>query len=194
MLVSAGNFAFCIWRLLRRVTVIFLEVFFKNSRILEFSISEFQDPGVFNLKTPGSWSFCLNSKCCLLIMKRFHNFYDVIVLGVNKACLFRSWTLFLFWILVATCNYHFWWIFFQNSRTLEFWDWKLQDPGVLRSKTPESWRFWKMLHQKWWFHVATIILYKNKVHDRNRHALLPGKGYYSKKYFIFWLFRDTISR
>jgi len=51
---SGCKLNFCLRCLLRSAIVIALEVFFKNSTILEFSISKFQDPEVFNLKTPGS--------------------------------------------------------------------------------------------------------------------------------------------
>jgi len=138
---SGRELCFCVRYLLRLVIITFLEGVFRNSRILEFSISKLKDPGVFDLKTPGSWSFWFqNSRILeflfqlemlslsnenipsLLLWYRFED---------NKVCLFRSRTLFLYTMLVATCNRHFSWSIFQ----------KLQDPGVFDLRIPGSWSF-----------------------------------------------------
>ena len=48
-----------------------------------------------------------------------------------------------------------------------------------------------MPHKKWWLYVVSCYLYKNNVHDRIKHALLPPKRLQSRKGDIFSLFRGS---
>ena len=165
----------------------------KNSRILEFWDWKLQDPGILRSKTPGSWSLrkMLREKWRLHIVTS--TVYKNKVRSWNRHSLlppkrYHSKKYGIFSLIrddISSWN--------KNSRILEFWNQKLQDPGVLRSKSPRSWSFWKMLHEKFYLHVATSIKNKNKVRDRNKHVLFPPKRWHRKNDGIFSLLRDSIS-